>query len=128
MWPATVAGFVKHALKDICKGDDIHELDDKTETFFNDKKLKKMNLWGKVSLDIFSGHSPTVAAYRKKKQKLEMERQQTILSRAKSIQASSNDANLRKTPSTKASGRHLSVHRSRGHEPASPALGRMASA
>ena len=70
-----VAGYISHVLKDQCKGNqDIRELDYRTETLFNDAKIEKMNLWEKLSLDIFSGHSPTVDAYRVKKAKLEFER------------------------------------------------------
>ena len=105
-----VAGFVQHALKDTCSGNqNIQELDPKTATLFNDEKLSSMNPWGLMSLDIFTGDSPTVAAYRVKKAKIEAERSRLILSKAKSIQASTHESLQKKASIMRGSSRHLSV-------------------
>ena len=84
-----------------------------------------MNPWGLMSLDIFTGDSPTVAAYRVKKAKIEAERSRLILSKAKSIQASTHESLQKKASIMRGSSRHLSVHnKSHNAEPTSPRINR----
>ena len=83
-----------------------------------------MNPWGLMSLDIFSGDSPTVAAYRVKKAKIEAERSRILLSKAKSIQASTHDNLSKKASIMRGSSRHLSIHKAQNVEPTSPGMDR----